>query len=182
MAVVLQRLAPSFSLISVSFVIYCKNCKALEVGRFCDGVASCQAVGAVNVVCWNWLCLQRRISTSATCWNSFSISYLCPFLLLSLPLKFREISSFVMSLCPFYSLLSSERFPRFLSLSFLLSLTLKFREISSLLMSLCPFYSLSRSERFPRFCISLCPFYSLFLLSSGRFRRFLCLSVRFTLS
>jgi hypothetical protein len=68
--------------------------------------------------------------------RDFFVSYLPPSFLLSLPLRFREISSFLISLHPF-----------------LFSLPLKFREIFSFLISLHPFYSLffSGSERFPRF-------------------------------
>jgi hypothetical protein len=76
-------------------------------------MASFQAVCALNVVCSNWICVQRRISTSGTCWNSFSnflslsilftlsscqvprdflVSYLSVSFLLSLPVKFWEIS------------------------------------------------------------------------------------------
>ena len=107
--------------------------------------------------------------------------------LLSLPLKFWEISSFLISLHPCYSLFlsSSERFPRFLSPSLLLSLPLKFREISSFLISLHPCYSLflSSSERFPcSLSLSILVTLSLFLSSSERFPCSLSGSILVTLS
>jgi hypothetical protein len=93
----------------------------------------------------------------------------------SLPLKFREMSWFLISLHPFFTLSSS--FARdflvsylspsflaplplfrkiflvsYLSLSILLPLPLKFREMSLFLISLHPFYSLFLFyERLPRF-------------------------------
>ena len=107
--------------------------------------------------------------------------------LLSLPLKFWEISSFLISLHPCYSLFlsSSERFPCSLSLSILVTLSLFLSSSERFPCSLSGsiLVTLSSSQVPRDFLVSyLHPFYSLFLSSSERFPCSLSLSFLFTLS